>query len=73
MNFNKTMLGCRLTMDPTPIMVAGVTRGARLNVAVTNRVFSKTTQQYEDEPMFISCTVWNRGENNPQGRRQERT
>jgi len=58
-NLNKVMLIGRLTRDPEPIMVD---KGAKFGFAVNNRKLNQQTQQWEDEPVFIDCEIWNRGE-----------
>ena len=59
-NLNKVMLIGRLTRDPEAILVD---KGAKFGFAVNNRKLNQQTQQWEDEPVFIDCEVWNRGEN----------
>src|SRR5262245_31884153 len=56
---NKVMLIGRLTRDPEAIMVD---KGAKFGFAVNNRKLNQQTQQWEDEPVFIDCEIWNRGE-----------
>src|SRR3954465_15473397 len=58
-NLNKVMLIGRLTRDPEAIMVD---KGAKFGFAVNNRKLNQQTQQWEDEPVFIDCEIWNRGE-----------
>src|SRR5262245_15374348 len=58
-NLNKVMLIGRLTRDPEPILVD---KGAKFGFAVNNRRQNQTTGQWEDEPVFIECEIWNRNE-----------
>jgi len=65
-NLNKVMLIGRLTRDPEPILVD---KGAKFGFAVNNRKLNQQTQQWEDEPVFIDCEIWNRGEQGQQATR----
>jgi single-strand DNA-binding protein len=65
-NLNKVMLIGRLTRDPEAIMVD---KGAKFGFAVNNRKLNQQTQQWEDEPVFIDCEIWNRGEQGQQATR----
>ncbi|CAN5149341.1 single-stranded DNA-binding protein [soil metagenome] len=61
-NFNKVTLIGRLTRDPETRAFANGGMVAKFGFAVTNRKKNATTGQWEDEPMFIDCEVFNRGE-----------
>ena len=61
-NFNKVMLIGRLTRDPETRAFASGGMVAKIGFAVTNRRKNAQTGQWEDEPMFIDCEVFNRGE-----------
>jgi single-strand DNA-binding protein len=62
-NLNKVMLIGRLTRDPEPILTD---KGAKFGFAVNNRKKNQTTGAFEDEPVFIDCEIWNRGDNGQQ-------
>ena len=62
-NLNKVLLIGRLTRDPEPITVAGVTAGAKFGFVVNNRKQNRQTGEWEDVPVWIDCEIWNRGEN----------
>ncbi len=61
-NLNKVMLIGRLTRDPEFRSFSTGGRVAKLGFAVTNKKKNAQTGQWEDEPMFIDCDVFNRGE-----------
>ncbi len=61
-NFNKVILVGRLTRDPEDRTFANGGKVAKFGFAVTNRKKNTQTGQWEDEPMFIDCEVYNRGE-----------
>jgi single-strand DNA-binding protein len=61
-NFNKVMLIGRLTRDPETRTFTNGGMVAKFGFAVTNRKKNTQTGQWEDEPMFIDCEVFNRGE-----------
>lgn len=61
-NFNKVVLIGRLTRDPETRTFASGGMVAKIGFAVTNRRKNSQTGQWEDEPMFIDCEVYNRGE-----------
>jgi single-strand DNA-binding protein len=65
-NLNKVMLIGRLTRKPESI---ANDKGAKFGFAVNNRKLNQTTGQWEDEPVFIDCEIWNRGENGQQATR----
>lgn len=55
---NKVILIGRLTRDPEAIANGS---GAKFGFAANGRKKDKSGQ-WVDDPMFIDCTVWNRGE-----------
>jgi len=61
-NFNKVMLIGRLTRDPETRAFANGGMVTKIGFAVTNRKKNTQTGAWEDEPMFIDCEVFNRGE-----------
>jgi single-strand DNA-binding protein len=61
-NLNKTMLIGRLTRDPEMRAFASGGRVAKFGFAVNNRRKNSQTGEWEDEPMFIECEAFNRGE-----------
>jgi single-strand DNA-binding protein len=62
-NLNKVLLIGRLTRDPEPISLGGMTSGAKFGFVVNNRKQNRQTGQWEDVPVWIDCEIWNRGEN----------
>lgn len=65
-NLNKVMLIGRLTRDPESILND---KGAKFGFAVNNRKLNQSTNQWEDEPVFIDCEIWNRGDAGQQATR----
>ncbi len=61
-NVNKVLLIGRLTRDPEVRSFSTGGKVANFGFAVTNRKKNMTTGQWEDDPMFIDCKVFNRGE-----------
>jgi single-strand DNA-binding protein len=61
-NVNKVILIGRLTRDPECRTFSNGGKVANFGFAVTNRRKNQQTGQWEDEPMFIDCKVFNRGE-----------
>lgn len=61
-NLNKVILIGRLTRDPEVRAFAGGGKVAKFGFAVTNRRKNSQTNQWEDEPMFIDCEAFNRGD-----------
>ena len=61
-NLNKVILIGRLTRDPECRTFANGGKVAKFGFAVTNRKKNSQTGQWEDEPMFIDCEAFNRGE-----------
>jgi single-strand DNA-binding protein len=46
---------------------------AKFGFAVNNRKKNQQTGQWEDEPVFVDCEIFNRGENGQQADRVEQT
>jgi single-strand DNA-binding protein len=65
-NVNKVLLIGRLTRDPEVRTFSNGGKVAAFGFAVTNRKKNQQTGQWEDEPCFIDCKVFNRGENGRQ-------
>jgi len=61
-NLNKVILIGRLTRDPESRTFSTGGKVTKIGFAVTNRRKNGQTGQWEDEPMFIDCEVFNRGE-----------
>jgi single-strand DNA-binding protein len=61
-NLNKVILIGRLTRDPESRTFTNGGKVTKIGFAVTNRRKNGQTGQWEDEPMFIDCEVFNRGE-----------
>jgi single-strand DNA-binding protein len=65
-NLNKVMLIGRLTRDPEVRTFSNGGKVAKFGFAVNNRKKNQQTGQWEDEPCFVDCSVFNRGENGRQ-------
>src|ERR1051325_3623471 len=61
-NLNKVMLIGRLTRDPEVRMFQNGGKVAKFGFAVNNRRKSPQSGQWEDEPVFLECEAFNRGE-----------
>src|ERR1019366_9033911 len=61
-NLNKVMLIGRLTRDPEVRMFSNGGKVANFGFAVNNRKKNQQTGQWEDEPVFLDCEAFNRGE-----------
>src|SRR4051812_17774152 len=61
-NLNKVILIGRLTRDPESRTFSTGGKVTKFGFAVTNRKKNSQTGQWEDEPMFIDCEAFNRGE-----------
>jgi single-strand DNA-binding protein len=61
-NLNKVMLIGRLTRDPEVRMFQNGGKVAHFGFAVNNRRKNQQTGQWEDEPVFLDCEAFNRGE-----------
>lgn len=65
-NYNRVMIICRLTREPEAIANG---KGAKMGVAVNNSKLNQQTGQWENDPVFIDCEIWNRGDNGQQANR----
>src|SRR3954468_16351794 len=72
-NLNKVMLIGRLTRDPEVRTFSNGGKVAKFGFAVNNRRLNSATGQWEDEPVFLDCEIFNRGENGKQADRVEQT
>jgi single-strand DNA-binding protein len=72
-NLNKVMLIGRLTRDPESRVFSNGGKVARFGFAVNNRKKNTQTGQWEDDPVFLECEVFNRGENGTLADRMEQT
>ncbi len=72
-NLNKVMLIGRLTRDPEARMFSNGGKVAKFGFAVNNRRKNNQTGQWEDEPVFIDCEAFNRGDNGTLADRVEQT
>lgn len=61
-NVNKVIFVGRLTRDPECRTFTTGGKVAKFGFAVTNRRKNSQTGQWEDEPMFIDCEAYNRGD-----------
>jgi len=61
-NLNKVMLIGRLTRDPEVRMFANGGKVANFGFAVNNRKKNASTGQWEDDPVYLDCEAFNRGE-----------
>ncbi len=62
-NLNKVMFIGRLTRDPEPIPTKSMAaKGMKFGFAVNNRKKDQTSGQWVDDPVFVDCEVWNRGD-----------
>ena len=61
-NLNKVMLIGRLTREPEVRMFANGGKVANFGFAVNNRKKNQQTGQWEDDPVFLDCEAFNRGE-----------
>jgi len=61
-NFNKVILIGNLTRDPECRTFTNGGKVAKFGFAVNNRKKNMQTGQWEEEPMFIDCEAFNRGE-----------
>src|SRR6266566_1390922 len=61
-NLNKVMLIGRLTRDPEVRTFSNGGKVAAFGFAVNNRRKNQQTGQWEDEPVFLDCEAFNRGE-----------
>jgi single-strand DNA-binding protein len=61
-NFNKVILIGNLTRDPESRTFSNGGKVTKFGFAVNNRKKNTQTGQWEEEPMFIDCEAFNRGE-----------
>lgn len=61
-NVNKVILVGRLTRDPETRTFSNGGKVASFGFAVSNRRKNSQTGNWEDEPMFIDCKAFNRGD-----------
>jgi single-strand DNA-binding protein len=61
-NVNKVILVGRLTRDPECRTFSTGGKVAAFGFAVSNRKKNTATGQWEDEPMFLDCKAFNRGD-----------
>jgi single-strand DNA-binding protein len=61
-NLNKVMLIGRLTRDPEVRMFSNGGKVASFGFAVNNKKKNQQTGQWEDDPVFLDCDAFNRGE-----------
>jgi single-strand DNA-binding protein len=61
-NLNKVMLIGRLTRDPETRAFANGGKVTHFGFAVNNRRKNPQSGQWEDEPVFLDCDAFNRGE-----------
>ncbi len=61
-NVNKVIMVGRLTRDPECRTFTSGGKVADFGFAVTNRRKNAQTGQWEDEPMFLDCKAFNRGD-----------
>jgi single-strand DNA-binding protein len=61
-NLNKVMLIGRLTRDPECRTFTNGGKVAAFGFAVNNRKKNQQTGQWEDDPVFLDCEAFNRGE-----------
>ncbi len=61
-NLNKVMLIGRLTRDPETRAFANGGRVAKFGFAVNNRKKNSQTGEWEEDPVFLDCEAFNRGE-----------
>jgi len=67
-NVNKVMLIGRLTHDPKMFTFNNGGKVAQISFAVNNRKKDQNTNQWVDDPCFIDCKAFNRGEPGQSGR-----
>ena len=72
-NLNKVMLIGRLTRDPEVRMFSNGGKVAKFGFAVNNRKRNPQSGNWEDEPVFLDCEAFNRGEQGTLASRIEET
>jgi single-strand DNA-binding protein len=65
-NLNKVMLIGRLTRDPEVRTFSNGGKVAKIGFAVNNRRKNPQSGQWEEDPVFLDCEVFNRGESGRQ-------
>jgi single-strand DNA-binding protein len=70
-NLNKVMLIGRLTRDPESVQFSNGGKVTKFGFAVNNRKKDQQSGQWVDEPVFLDCEVFNRGENGREADRAE--
>ncbi len=68
-NLNRVMLIGRLTRDPELRNFSNGGRVAKIGFAVNNRKKNQQTGQWEDDPVFLDCEAFNRGDAGGSGRK----
>lgn len=71
-NLNRVMLIGRLTRDPEVRAFNNGGKVAKFGFAVNNRKRNAQTGQWEDEPVWLNCEAFNRGDNGTLADRVER-
>jgi single-strand DNA-binding protein len=61
-NLNKVMLIGRLTREPESRSFSNGGKVVKFGFAVNNRRKNMQTNQWEDEPVFVDCEAFNRGD-----------
>ena len=72
-NLNKVMLIGRLTRDPESRTFGNGGKVTKFGFAVNNRRKNSQTGQWEDDPVFLDCEAFNRGEQGTLADRVEQT
>ena len=62
-NFNKVILVGRLTRDPEQKVFGNGGKVAKFGFAVSDRKKNSATGQWEESPVFVDVSAFNRGEN----------
>jgi|GEM_PF-152308 len=71
-NLNRVTLIGRLTRDPEVRSFSNGGKVAKFGFAVNNRKRNATSGQWEDEPVWLNCEAFNRGDNGTMADRVER-
>ena len=72
-NLNRVTLIGRLTRDPEVRSFANGGKVAKFGFAVNNRKKNQQSGQWEDEPVFLNCEAFNRGDSGTLADRIERS
>ncbi len=72
-NLNKVMLIGRLTRDPETRVFSNGGKVSHFGFAVNNSKKNMQTGEWEDEPVFLDCEAFNRGETGKLADRIEQT